>query len=166
MPFPKPFRGVFPLLLLLAGSFAFPAPPKRLANAKAMQCSTCHGADKVLPDGHPNTLAMKTGSCGDCHGTTAAASLRGKVPLGHRHALAGVTCTACHGKGRPEKVKADHCLGCHDLPKLILKTAGAKFHNPHDDQHGYAKNCNLCHHQHRKADNYCLRCHAFEWSVP
>lgn len=153
------------ILLSLGMLLPLAAAPKRQPGVAATQCATCHGKEKVLPAGHAEIRKAKAGSCGDCH--TGETALRAKLPLSHRHALAGVTCADCHGKGRPEaKAKPEACVRCHEMDALIARTAQAKDHNPHADQHGYAANCNLCHHQHKPSKNYCLTCHSYNWPVP
>lgn len=149
-------------LLGLIGFLPASAAPARKPGVKATACAACHGKDKVLPAGHPDL--KKAAACATCH--AGEKTLRGKLDLAHRHGLAGIDCAACHGKGKPAKVAPATCTACHDLEALAAKTAQAKDHNPHADQHGYAKNCNLCHHAHKKPANYCLTCHSFNWPVP
>jgi len=151
------------ILLSLGMLLPLAAAPKRLPGVAATRCATCHGAQKVLPEGH--VALGKAGACPECH--KAGLSLRGKLNLAHRHALAGTTCADCHGQGKPAgRPQPSVCTGCHGMDALIAKTAQAKDQNPHQDQHGYAANCNLCHHAHKPGKNYCLTCHAYPWEVP
>jgi len=155
------------LLGLLCASAALASAPVQRPGMKPTQCAVCHGKDPVLPAGHPDVAKAKPGACAECHAKTGATSLRGKLPLGHRHALAGVECAACHGKGKPAGRPAPSvCVSCHEMTALVASTKDALEQNPHEDKHGYSANCNLCHHQHKKAANYCLTCHAFNWPVP
>jgi hypothetical protein len=90
--------------------------------------------------------------------------------LGKRHAAAGIKCAGCHGNAKkPQAVQMEQCLTCHgDTAKLAAKTAGAKPLNPHESRHyGTDADCNICHHQHRKSENFCLDCHPrFGFTVP
>lgn len=90
--------------------------------------------------------------------------------LGKLHASMDITCVQCHGKvKKPAPVSMETCLGCHgDTTKLAEKTANAKPLNPHENRHyGTEADCNLCHHQHKKSENFCLPCHQrFDFVVP
>ncbi len=90
--------------------------------------------------------------------------------LGKLHAGQGVECAQCHGKvKKPEPVSMEKCLSCHgETIKLAEKTANVKPHNPHENRHyGTEADCNLCHHQHKKSENFCLPCHQrFDFVVP
>jgi hypothetical protein len=46
--------------------------------------------------------------------------------------------------------------------------SNAKPRNPHENRHyGTEADCNLCHHQHKKSENFCLPCHQrFDFVVP
>ena len=157
--------GVF----LVAGfSQAVSAAPKLLPKAKAGDCGACHGKEKVLPDKHPDTKAMNWAGCKACH-NEGKMSLVGKLPGGHVHQLTGVTCTSCHGTAKaPEAIGMDKCVACHGpTEKLAEKTAKVKPENPHTSPHyGTTLDCNLCHHQHAKAENFCSQCHKFDFKVP
>jgi hypothetical protein len=154
------------LLAVTAGSAE--AAPKRIATAKAGDCAACHGAEKVLPADHKDTKAMTGADCLGCHEKTGPSSLRTKMPASHTHQFAGVNCAKCHGKTKkPEEVKMKQCVACHNTDKLAEKTAGVKPKNPHESPHyGKTLDCNLCHHQHGKSENYCNQCHRFDFVVP
>lgn len=50
---------------------------------------------------------------------------------------------------------------------LTASTAGVKPTNPHNSPHyGKHADCNLCHHQHEKSENYCTQCHKFDFKLP
>jgi hypothetical protein len=53
------------------------------------------------------------------------------------------------------------------MEKVSAATASVKPTNPHNSPH-YGKNadCNLCHHQHEKSENYCTQCHKFDFKLP
>lgn len=145
------------------------AAPKRLASAKPGNCAACHGKDAILPADHPKTSGMTLASCRECHAKGGSSSLAGKLPLSHVHQLGGVTCVKCHGKTKkPQPVGMEQCVACHgDTDKLAEKTAGIKQQNPHKSPHyGTTLDCNTCHHQHEKAENFCLQCHKFDFVVP
>jgi cytochrome c553 len=156
------------LFLIAAAGQSVSAAPKRIANAKAGDCAACHGKDKVLPDSHPATKGMDWKACQACH-KEGKMTLAGKVPGSHIHQLTGVNCAACHGKTRkPAATEMKKCVGCHgSTAKLAEKTAGVKPENPHTSPHyGTDLDCNLCHHQHAKSENYCNQCHKFDFKVP
>jgi hypothetical protein len=100
----------------------------------------------------------------------AAASKANDGELGKLHAQKGVKCAQCHGKAKtPGPVSMEKCVSCHgDTAKLAQKTANAKPRNPHENRHyGTEADCNLCHHQHKKSENFCLPCHErFDFVVP
>jgi hypothetical protein len=104
-------------------------------------------------------------------GVAAAQAADAKAgELGKLHARAGVTCTQCHAEAKKtEPVPMEKCLGCHgETQKLAAKTANVKPRNPHENRHyGTEADCNLCHHQHKKSENFCLPCHQrFDFVVP
>lgn len=142
--------------------------PKQLPEAKATDCAACHGVSSPLPKDHPDPAAMTLKDCRQCHAIGTQASLTGKLPLSHVHQLAGVTCGKCHADPKnPEAVPAKDCMKCHDGEKVAAVTAVVKPRNPHDSPHyGKDSDCNLCHHQHEKSENYCSQCHNYKFSVP
>ena len=81
--------------------------------------------------------------------------------LGKMHARMGVECSQCHGNvAKPEPVSMEKCVSCHDTKKLAEKTTGVKPTNPHNSKHYSTEaDCNLCHHQHKRSENFCLPCH-------
>jgi hypothetical protein len=156
------------VLLLMFFTQAGWAAPKLLPKAKAGDCQACHGSEKVLPAGHVDSRSMSWEGCLACH-REGKMSLTGKMPGSHRHQLRGVTCVQCHGKtAKPQSLTMDKCVSCHGSPdKLATKTAKVKPENPHTSPHyGTTLDCNLCHHQHTKSENYCSQCHQFKFSVP
>jgi len=75
----------------------------------------------------------------------------------------------CHGNvKKPTEVAHEKCMSCHDTTKLAEKTASVKPKNPYNSPHyGKDADCNLCHHQHAKSENYCAQCHEkWEFKVP
>jgi hypothetical protein len=90
--------------------------------------------------------------------------------LGKLHDSMGITCAQCHGKVKKlGTVSMEKCLSCHgETKQLAEKTANAKPRNPHENRHyGTEADCNLCHHQHKKSENFCLPCHQrFGFVVP
>lgn len=165
----KFFSVLFVLLLLVAGlASGSLAAPKRIPTAKAGDCAACHGSERVLPEGHGDTKAINYQGCLPCHEKTGKGSLRTKVPGSHVHNLAAVTCEKCHGKGKkPEAIEMKQCVACHNPGKLVEKTAKVKPENPHTSPHyGDSLDCNLCHHQHGKSENYCNQCHTLNFVVP
>jgi hypothetical protein len=114
-------------------------------------------------------VALLAGICAAGVGTAGAAELKGG-DLGKLHARMGVECPQCHVNAKkPEPVTMEKCLSCHgDTQKLAAKTAKVTPRNPHVSGHyGTEADCNLCHHQHRKSENFCLPCHGrFNFIVP
>ena len=90
------------------------------------------------------------------------------LPLSHLHQLSGVTCRKCHADAtHPEAVPAAKCMTCHDTDEVFTTSASTKPVNPHDSPHyGKKSDCNLCHHQHEKSEDYCVTCHSFAFKVP
>lgn len=155
-------------LVLIGLSQASWAAPKLLPQAKAGDCKACHGTEKVLSEGHPDTAAMAWEACGACH-REGKMKLAGKIPGSHIHQLRGVTCVKCHGTAKKQAaLTMDQCIACHGSPdKLAEKTAKVKPSNPHTSPHyGTTLDCNFCHKQHAKSENFCAQCHDFKYSVP
>ncbi|MFV0439015.1 MAG: cytochrome c3 family protein [Desulfopila sp.] len=85
------------------------------------------------------------------------------------HAGNDVSCADCHGDdNKREPVPMIQCLECHDTREVAEATAGLRPTNPHDNRHYSTEgDCNLCHHQHRTSENFCLPCHGrFDFVVP
>lgn len=99
----------------------------------------------------------------------AASDKKEAVALDQFHAGMDVTCADCHGDDvQRQPVPMVKCLECHDTKDLAEKTAAVEPTNPHENRHyGTEADCNLCHHQHRKSENFCLPCHVrFDLDVP
>lgn len=165
-------RSVFFLFIgfvfILAFTEYLSAAPKVNPKAKAGDCAACHKKAQVLPASHPDTKTINWQGCKACH-REAEISLIGKVPGSHIHQWSGVTCAGCHGKAKKkEALKMEKCVSCHgNTDRLAEKTAGVKPENPHTSPHyGTSLDCNLCHHQHAKSENYCFQCHNFNFKVP
>lgn len=91
------------------------------------------------------------------------------VALDEFHASVDVKCADCHGdENQREAVPMIKCLECHDTTELAEKTADVTPTNPHENRHyGTEADCNLCHQQHKKSENFCLPCHGrFDFIVP
>lgn len=155
------------LVLTFAATAAL-AAPKRIVTAKPDNCVACHGKDHVLPDGHPKTSKMAFANCLECHPKDGSTTLSGKLPLSHKHQLLGITCVKCHGKAKKqEPVPAEVCQSCHEPEKLAARTSGLKPQNPHTSKHyGTSLDCNNCHHQHSKSEDFCIQCHSFNFKLP
>ena len=156
------------VLLVAVSSGLWAAPKLAQSKAKPGDCAACHADKKALPQTHPDTKTMDMKACRACH---AADSMRltGKFPAGHAHMLSGVSCEACHGKTKqPEEAPMEKCVACHGpTAKLAEKTKDLKPTNPHTSPHyGTELDCNLCHKQHAKSENYCAQCHKFDFKVP
>jgi len=149
-------------------AFSAWAAPIRDPKAKPDDCAACHRSEKVLPTGHPSIRGLNMQGCVQCHAPKSRLDLAGKLPGFHLHQLNGVACSACHGKQRrASEVDQDKCASCHDRATLVRQTSAVTPKNPHTSPHyGAELDCNLCHHQHAKSENYCAQCHKFEFRVP
>ena len=70
-------------------------------------------------------------------------------------------CTMCHQDGF-KPVPTEKCLTCHaDINKGSYTLANGK-ENPHVSIHYLPEtvDCNLCHREHGKSQNFCQACHA------
>lgn len=147
------------------------ASKSKTVEVKAWDCAGCHKDKKVIPDNHVAIKDMPYEGCLVCHipGEGNAGTLKTKIPGSHFHALKGVNCAQCHGKvKKPEPVQMSKCISCHgETEKLAKKTEKVKPQNPHESPHyGTSADCNLCHHQHAKSENFCAQCHKFDYVVP
>ena len=88
--------------------------------------------------------------------------------LAHIHETKGLDCAACHAApNNPEPVEADICMRCHEPEKVSAATEKMAPTNPHNSPHyGQQADCNLCHHQHEKSEDYCAKCHKYNFNVP
>jgi hypothetical protein len=156
------------IMVFLLSQTLWAAPKLAQSKAKGGDCAACHAKAKMLPDKHLNTKAMNWEACTECH-TKDNLNLIGKLPGSHLHQLADVTCLKCHGKTqKPEALTVEQCVACHgSTAKLAEKTKDVKPSNPHTSPHyGTELDCNLCHHQHAKSENYCAQCHKFDFKTP
>lgn len=168
MPGKKLLVSMLVLVALVAFISASVAAPKRVPTAKGSDCAACHGQEKVLSPSHADTKGMTYTDCLGCHDKAGPQKLTGKLPGSHVHQLKGMTCDRCHEKGKkPEAVPMDTCVKCHNPDKLVEKTAKVKPENPHTSPHyGNTLDCNACHHQHQKSEDFCAQCHKFNFKTP
>jgi hypothetical protein len=170
-------RGCVSVLILL-GAMAGPfcsmvvwAAPKLTEGAAPGDCAACHENEKVLPNGHTETKGLKLQECLGCHKNSEIkgkpGTLWGKVPLGHFHRLSGISCSSCHETAQPVKGAPDtqKCVSCHPEYKKGPLQANSDLQNPHDSHMGDL-DCSLCHHQHKKSENFCSTCHYWKYVVP
>jgi hypothetical protein len=159
---------VFPLIFSVCVQQRTAGAAEKRAGVRAGDCTACHKGQKILPADHSDTKTMAYKDCLNCHEKKGSQKLEGKLPASHMHGLNGVTCAKCHGKTKkPSEVEMGQCTACHDAEKMALKTSDVKPANPHTSPHyGTGLDCNLCHHQHRKSENYCAQCHKFDFTVP
>ena len=160
--------GVIMVFALSHFLWAASKPDMAKADVKGGDCAACHAGKKMLPDAHADTKSMNWEACKACH-TGDNLSLTGKLTGSHYHQLAGVNCVKCHGKTKtPAALTMEQCIACHGATaKLAEKTKNVKPANPHTSPHyGTELDCNLCHHQHAKSENYCAQCHKFDFQTP
>lgn len=159
--------------LVVVGAQALAAAPTRDPSALAQDCAACHKGEGryggAMPQKHKAVVGKKLADCLECHAKKTPDSLVTRLPGSHLHQLAGVGCADCHGKtGKPTLVETAQCLSCHGSgDKVAALTARIKPQNPHQSVHyGTELDCNLCHHQHAKSENYCAECHRYDYKVP
>lgn len=153
----------------LSAVLSLSAAPTRDPAAKGNDCASCHKAELPLPAKHRSTLKMKLSDCLDCHEKGTEDTIITKLPGSHLHQLAGVTCADCHGgTSKPVAVEMDKCLTCHGSgEKVAALTAKVKPQNPHVSAHYNSDlDCNVCHRQHTKSEDFCAECHSFGFKVP
>ena len=143
-------------------------PAKLFPTAKGTDCAACHGSANPLPANHPDVVGKTLTDCVACHTAGGPSDLRGQLPLFHAHLLSGLTCKSCHNDpAKAEAPDVSTCTKCHDPEKVSAATANVKPRNPHNSPHyGTGADCNLCHHQHEKSENFCATCHQFKFKVP
>jgi hypothetical protein len=95
-------------------------------------------------------------------------SFAGAAPpfLVDKHKVAGIGCDGCHKDNQAkDRVPTAVCTACHgDQAKLAERTQKV-IPNPHDSHLGNVE-CGLCHHGHKKSEDYCGTCHEFNFKVP
>jgi hypothetical protein len=116
-----------------------------------------------------STIAFLFGVFPDVGINVAHAAKEKAEELGKMHGRMGIECSQCHGNlTKTEPVSMEKCVSCHDTNKLADSTSGLKPTNPHNSRHYNTEaDCNLCHHMHKKSENFCLPCHKrFDFIVP
>jgi len=153
---------IFSLLFILLPFYSLSAVNE--PSIEGGNCQGCHVKEQILPAEHPDTNEQSLSDCRGCHDT----DLRGKMSLSHVHNLAEVNCADCHGSKEiacpPDK---SQCFDCHGTPQEIAKQTSELEINPHNSPHyGQDLDCDLCHHLHKKSENFCNECHTFSFIVP
>lgn len=133
-------------------------------------CTSCHGAHKVVPTGHPDSpvsYARIPRTCGQCHGGILNSYLRGVHGSNFLEGISDVpVCTTCHGEhdiAEPERLEsrvyrtkvARVCAQCHDNEELMARynVPAGQVRSFQDSIHGIAlefgstrvANCASCH---------------------
>jgi hypothetical protein len=81
--------------------------------------------------------------------------------LGDKHKVAGITCDGCHKENPPkERVSTAVCTKCHGDQAKVAQRTQKVIPNPHDSHLENVK-CELCHHAHKRSEDYCITCHDF-----
>jgi hypothetical protein len=161
---------LFAIFLLLGHAVVWSgdsASIKRVEGVAPGNCKGCHRTQPVQPLKHVDTKDMKISACAECH-KKGDTGLRGKIPLGHIHFLNGVSCTECHNSLKEARPLAtDDCLGCHESREKMAEATSALDPNPHNSPHyGTSLDCDLCHRQHGRSENFCAQCHEWKLQVP
>ncbi|MBW1703076.1 MAG: cytochrome c3 family protein [Deltaproteobacteria bacterium] len=129
-------------------------------------CTFCHQDKSQLPGGHPQTKEMTLTQCNQCHNQQAT-TLASILPLSHLHQLEGLSCEDCHDSIESvQPIDTQKCLQCHGTFHDVAACTKDMNPNPHDSHLGIELDCRLCHHVHKKSENFCNRCHEHEWKVP
>jgi hypothetical protein len=84
-----------------------------------------------------------------------------------KHLAGGLQCSSCHTEDPPAK-QPDwiKCLDCHGGSYTKLAEMTAKVYpNPHASHQG-ALPCTWCHHNHKRSETYCERCHSWDFKTP
>ena len=160
------FAGFIPLKEASAES-AEMIPVRLLENVAPGNCAACHENQRVLPLGHKDTVTMEIAGCIECH-EEGETNLRTKIPLNHTHRLNGIGCLDCHDDLiATQSLTTECCLSCHDSHEAVAKNTTNHDPNPHNSPHyGLNLDCDLCHHQHSKSENFCAQCHEWQLEVP
>lgn len=93
--------------------------------------------------------------------------------LADRHGARGITCVQCHqdvtkGTLKVDKERHEACVACHGwYDKVAQKTQpkDPEEMNPHS-QHDGNLPCSTCHKGHKPGENYCGKCHYYNFKVP
>lgn len=84
--------------------------------------------------------------------------------LAEQHIQKSLTCAACHTDvTAPAKADEKACQRCHGTMDAMGEKSEGKFEvNPHAP-HGAKVSCLQCHHGHKAQENYCNKCHEFNF---
>lgn len=105
---------------------------------------------------------------------SAVAADQGKTKyLADRHVERGVTCVQCHsdvakGTMKEDKDRHEACVACHgwyDAVAAKTQPKDPEEMNPHS-QHDGNLPCSTCHKGHKPGENYCAKCHYYNFKVP
>ena len=148
-------------------SNAVSAETKMLERVEPGDCATYHANVKILPIDHVKIKSMTSTECVECH-KKGATSLRTKIPLSHIHQLSGVACCDCYEKPKSaESLTTEKCLSCHGSYNEVAEGTAKLDPNPHNSPHyGKELDCDLCHNQHSKSEDFCSQCHMWGFAVP
>ncbi len=158
----------FTMLFVVPAGWGEPSQKvRRPENVPIGDCKACHEAAVPRPADHKETKDMELADCTSCH-AKGTREFWTKLPLGHIHGLNGVGCRECHeATGDPKPVETKKCLGCHGGIEKVAALTAKLDPDPHKSPHyGTELDCELCHHQHAKSDNFCSQCHSWELRVP
>lgn len=82
--------------------------------------------------------------------------------LADKHVQQKISCESCHGVNN--STGEERCIYCHgNMDKIGEKSQGKFTVNPHAP-HGAHVSCLRCHKGHKEDENYCNKCHDFNFS--
>ena len=91
----------------------------------------------------------------------------GKPFLNKHKKYAELVCGDCHLKSTPKGLTTKQCLSCHESLEQVADATKYLDPDPHNSPHyGSELDCDLCHHEHSKSENFCAQCHEWKLTVP
>ena len=81
--------------------------------------------------------------------------------------FAEISCADCHLTGNTKPLTTEDCLACHGSFEEVAGETAKLDPNPHNSPHyGTELDCDLCHHEHSRSENFCAQCHEWKLIVP
>jgi Cytochrome c3 len=99
--------------------------------------------------------------------TTVKSATAIKIEQSKHESFAQMGCVDCHPTEIYKACDTNNCLSCHDGFEDLARATQNLDPNPHDSPHyGQEFDCDLCHHEHEKSENFCSQCHEWELKIP